>query len=80
MKIFIFQRIEQATNCWHKAGGLVIVAEDRAAAELLLKDGPSKPTQEEWDEAIVMELAKEPIEPGEPAPIMVIRFRDTGCC
>lgn len=77
MKAFIFKYVDNLTNCYHcgdaLGGGLVVISENlESAKEFVKKDRYCRPTEEEWNKAMVYDIeAKE--------PTMYI-FRDVGCC
>jgi len=84
VKAFVFPRIDTLTSSYHSEGGLLIIAEDRADAERQIaahNDAPSSwydkpnlhPTDDEWDSAVVYELA------GDAEP-RIFLFPDAGCC
>lgn len=74
MKIIIFEHVEELTERYHCDGGLVIIAKDiERAKELISKDEYIKPTQEEWENALIYELKNEEEE-------RYFVFPDAGCC
>lgn len=74
MKLFLFRRIQQATEYYHPEGGLVIVADSIAhALELLRQDEHIQPTEAEWVKCIEYEIA------GNPESVVYV-FPDAGCC
>lgn len=77
MKIWIISNVrKELTDNYHDGGALAVVAIDEANARLAVRnhiDGRTGPTDEEWDTAVVYELA------GSPEPRVFI-FPDAGCC
>ena len=74
MKLFLFRRIQQATEYYHPEGGLVIVADSLAhALELIGENEHIQPTEAEWEDAIGYEIF------GNPKPNVYV-FPDAGCC
>lgn len=74
MKLFLLQRIEQATEYYHPEGGLVIVANNDDHARAIIMDMEHiAPTDEEWSAKTVYDLAGD-------YPPKVYVFEDSGCC
>ena len=74
MKMFIWERIEEATESWHPEAGLVVVAVSLDAAKFLIANNENlKPNIEIPEPSKVYELV------GEHEPSVLI-FPDSGCC
>lgn len=86
MKVYIFSRVDELTNNYHKAGALVIVANDDDHAKAMIEEvnatnydphaGPSiHMTEKEWDNRRVLRLADD----SRAEPELFV-FEDAGCC
>lgn len=74
MKVIIFEYVSELTNRYHDDGGLVIIAKDIESAKALIsKDEYIRPTEEEWEKAIIYDLKDEVEE-------RYFVFPDAGCC
>lgn len=70
MKLFIWERIERATNNWHPEGAVCVVAEsEEAARAAALADGAKIAPEEKPD--YVADCS---------GPAYVGIFPDAGCC
>lgn len=86
MNIYIFPRIEKLTKSYHREGGLVVVAKDRAEVLSLLKGAGSRwdeigevsqeaeITEKEWEKVQIFELRDDNVKP------CLFVFPDAGCC
>lgn len=75
MKLFIFQNVDRVSDRYHPGGGLVIQAQTRLAAEVLLRNFPDvELTEKDWLDCDVYELKGRGYVPG------VTVFPDAGCC
>lgn len=78
MKVFIWERINKATNSYHTEGGLVVIAETEAAARELFisrSDSYSDGCGPAADEAPDLVLPT-----NDDAQPKVFIFPDAGCC
>lgn len=73
MRVYVLHRIEKASDRYHEEGGVVVVAQDEQSARALATAAGCKPTDSEWAEAVVYEVA------GDVAPTIYV-FPDSGCC
>lgn len=73
MKLFIWHNIDDVTDYFHTSGGLVVVAEDLAAARASLSDLPKDCQAHRADPDYTYELAN-----GRGPNVIV--FPDSGCC
>ncbi len=74
MKAFVFEAVQRVSGSYHSGGGLLIIAEDKDAAQALVDVSVEVfIEQAEWDKAIVLELALS-YDP------RIIVFPDAGCC
>lgn len=79
MKLYLFERLSELTNCYHDSGGLVIIAKSKKAAEKLFNS-----KNIEWDAHVVFKnewwdkLTLEKEVKCEEEKCFV--FEDTGCC
>ncbi len=73
MKIFIFGRVEKATNNFHEEWWVVVIAEDKEKAMSLLDSTEATITETEWEDVVIYEL-KNAQEPN------IFIFPDAGCC
>lgn len=71
MKIFIWERLENVSDNWHREGGLVIVAETLDEAKALVANNEYIKIDKAPD--YVYEISKE-------ATKRFIVFPDSGCC
>ena len=70
MKVFVLESVENLTESWHSGGGATVIAEDLAAAKVLLPQA----TEPEWAAATVYTLSRGKVEP------KAYIFPDAGCC
>lgn len=74
MKLMILEYVEELTDRYHSGGALVIIAKDiKRAKELISNDKNIKPTERDWNEAIIYELKNDEEE-------RYFIFQDAGCC
>jgi len=74
MYIYILEHVEELTERYHCDGGLVIVGKSLDdAKKIVSKDKYIKPTDEEWNAALVYGLDGE-------ADRKYFVFPDAGCC
>jgi hypothetical protein len=74
VRLWVFPRVDQVSSNWHPEGGLVVIAEDRPAAETMLaKNAAIKVTEAEWKDAHRYVIADD-------CEGRVYTFPDAGCC
>lgn len=74
MNVYVFERIEKATDNWHEEGGLMVVAKSVERAKEMIEAEPTiEVTDEEWAEVLVIAAHGDTDE-------RLITFPDTGCC
>lgn len=85
MKVFIWKRVENATDNHHSGGGVVIIAEDEKKAKELFLETRKK----ESGNPVIRGIETEPDHVYELAELnnsfirygeKVLIFRDAGCC
>lgn len=84
MNLYIWDRVENATNSYHSEGGIAVIAESLDRARELIAENTK---QREWDEdesrpSICEALKTEPnlIREGCSGPEHISIFPDAGCC
>ena len=73
MKLFVLESVDELTGAFHSGGGATVVAVDIESAKELMEKTGATVTDDEWDDAIVYELA------GEADEVAYV-FPDAGCC
>lgn len=73
MKIFIWERVDRATNNFHSAGGVMVVAENIEHA-MKLAEGQGVTFSSKYDSPYIEYELQGDNEPN------VIIFPDAGCC
>lgn len=74
MEVYIWRRLDQVTDNYHREGGLVIVASSLARAKELAGENDS------FDCCPVIDKDPDHILPTTESEEIIIPFRDAGCC